>query len=94
MRKWICLQVMMSLMPVALLFAQQKPNVVIIIANQWRGQAMGFIGKEKVKTPFIDSFAKQSFVVTQMTSNFPLCSPARAMLFTGKYPFKNINTVK
>ena len=89
MRKWICLQVMMSLMPVALLFAQQKPNVVIIIADQWRGQAMGFIGKEKVKTPFIDSFAKQSFVVTQMTSNFPLCSPARAMLFTGKYPFKN-----
>jgi len=70
-------------------FAQKKPNLLIIIADQWRGQAMGFIGKEKVKTPFIDSFAKQSLVLTQMISNFPLCSPARAMLMTGNWSFKN-----
>ena len=71
------------------LFGQKKPNIVIIIADQWRGQAIGFIGKEKVKTPFLDSFAKQSFVMTQMVSNYPVCSPARAMLMTGNYPFKN-----
>ena len=71
------------------LYGQKKPNVVIIIADQWRGQAMGFLGKEKVKTPFIDSFARQSLVLTQMISNYPLCSPARAMLMTGKYPIKN-----
>ena len=71
------------------IYGQKKPNVVIIIADQWRGQAMGFLGKEKVKTPFLDSFAKKSLVLTQMVSNFPLCSPARAMLMTGKYPFKN-----
>lgn len=67
----------------------KKPNVVIILADQWRGQAMGFLGKEKVQTPFLDSFAKQSLVLTQMVSNYPVCSPARAMLLTGKYPFKN-----
>lgn len=71
------------------IFAQKKPNLLIIIADQWRGQAMGFIGKEKVKTPFIDSFAKKSLVLTQMISNYPVCSPARAMLMTGNYPFKN-----
>ena len=70
-------------------FAQKKPNLLIIIADQWRGQAIGFLGKEKVKTPFIDSFSKQSLVLTQMISNFPLCSPARAMLMTGNWPFKN-----
>ena len=70
-------------------FAQKKPNLLIIIADQWRGQAIGFLGKEKVKTPFIDSFSKQSLMLTQMISNFPLCSPARAMLMTGNWPFKN-----
>ncbi len=67
----------------------KKPNIVIILADQWRGQAVGFLGKEKVQTPNIDSFAKQSLVLTQMVSNYPVCSPARAMLLTGKYPFKN-----
>ncbi|MEO6915973.1 MAG: sulfatase [Chitinophagaceae bacterium] len=66
-----------------------KPNVVIILADQWRGQAMGILGKEKVQTPFLDSFSKHSLVLTQMVSNYPVCSPARAMLLTGKYPFNN-----
>ncbi len=68
---------------------QQKPNVVIILADQWRGQAIGFLGKEKVQTPFLDAFSKESLVLTQMVSNYPVCSPARAMLLTGKYPFNN-----
>jgi len=71
------------------LLAQKKPNIVLVIADQWRGQAIGFLGKENVKTPFIDSLAKQSLVLTQMVSNYPVCSPARAMLMTGKFPFKN-----
>ena len=67
----------------------KQPNVLIIIADQWRGQAIGFLGKEKVQTPFLDSFSKQCLVLTQMVSNYPVCSPARAMLMTGKYPFNN-----
>lgn len=67
----------------------KQPNVLIIIADQWRGQAIGFLGKEKVQTPFLDSFSQQCAVLTQMVSNYPVCSPARAMLMTGKYPFIN-----
>jgi arylsulfatase A-like enzyme len=70
-------------------FAQQKPNIVIILADQWKGKALGYLGKEKVQTPFIDAFAKQSLTLTQMVSNYPVCSPARAMLLTGNYPLKN-----
>lgn len=69
--------------------AQQKPNIVFILADQWRGQAVGYMKKEKVQTPFLDSFASKGFVLTQMVSNYPVCSPARAMIFTGNYPFKN-----
>lgn len=74
-------------------FAQQKseekPNLLIIINDQWRGEAVGYEGKEPVKTPNLDAFAKESFVSTQMVTNYPLCSPSRAMLFSGRYPLKN-----
>ncbi|WP_316633085.1 sulfatase [uncultured Flavobacterium sp.] len=66
-----------------------QPNLLIIIADQWRGQAVGFEGKEPVKTPQLDKFAKESLVLEQMVGNFPVCSPARAMLMTGQYPIKN-----
>lgn len=66
-----------------------RPNVLIILADQWRGQAIGFENKEPVKTPYLDQFAKESLVLHQMVSNYPVCSPARAMLMTGKYPIKN-----
>ncbi len=67
----------------------EKPNLLIIINDQWRGQAMGYEGKEPVKTPNLDAFAKESFVSKQAVSNYPLCSPSRAMLFSGRYPLKN-----
>ncbi|MCI9846824.1 sulfatase [Flavobacterium pectinovorum] len=76
-------------------FAQNKskskkaPNLLIILADQWRGQALGFEGKEPVMTPFLDDYAKESLVLGQMVSNYPVCSPARAMLMTGQYPIKN-----
>lgn len=67
----------------------QKPNLLLIIADQWRGQAMGYEHEEPVKTPHLDALASQSLVLKEMVSNFPLCSPARAMLLTGQYPLKN-----
>lgn len=69
--------------------SKTKPNLVIILVDQWRGQALGLEGKEPVRTPRIDAMAAQSLVVSQMVSNYPVCSPARAMVMTGNYPLKN-----
>lgn len=69
--------------------AQQKTNLVIILVDQWKGQALGFQKKEPVLTPNLDELSKKSLVLEQMVSNYPVCSPARAMLMTGKYPLKN-----
>lgn len=68
---------------------KKGPNLLIILADQWRGQALGFEGKEPVMTPSLDKFSKESLVLKQMVSNYPVCSPARAMLMTGQYPIKN-----
>ena len=61
------------------------PNLIIIYPDQMRGQAMGFVGKEPVFTPNIDGFAEESLVLTNAISNYPICSPTRASLMTGKY---------
>ncbi|MGY8770265.1 MAG: sulfatase family protein [Pirellulales bacterium] len=66
-----------------------SPNLLFICADQWRGQALGFLGLEQVLTPNLDQLAAESLVLTQAVSNFPVCSPFRAMLMTGKYPHAN-----
>ncbi|SEM72613.1 Arylsulfatase A [bacterium A37T11] len=65
-----------------------RPNIIYILTDQWRGQALGFLHQEPVITPTIDSLAKQSLVLTQTIANYPLCSPSRASLFTGMHPIK------
>jgi len=68
---------------------ETPPNLLIILVDQWTGHALGFENELPVFTPHLDSLSKQSLVLKQMVSNFPVCSPARAMLLTGKYPLKN-----
>lgn len=65
------------------------PNLVIIFPDEMRGQAMGFVGKEPVLTPNLDQLANESIVLTNAASNYPLCSPFRAMLMSGRYSFSN-----
>ena len=67
----------------------ERPNLLILINDQWRGEAMGYENKEPVKTPNLDALAKTSFVSKQAITNYPLCSPSRAMFFSGRYPLKN-----
>jgi arylsulfatase A-like enzyme len=54
-----------------------------------RAHQLGFLGLEPVKTPNLDKFAKQSLVLHQAVANYPVCSPYRAMLMTGKYAPSN-----
>jgi arylsulfatase A-like enzyme len=66
-----------------------KPNLLFIFPDQFRPQAMGFMNEDPVITPNLDKLASQGIFFTNAVSNRPLCSPYRAMLMTGKYPFSN-----
>jgi len=50
---------------------------------------MGFLGQDPVLTPRIDAFAKESLFLPHAVSNYPVCSPHRAILMTGQYPARN-----
>lgn len=69
--------------------SERPPNLLIVFPDQMRGQALGFLGEDPVLTPNLDAFGRDSAVFPQAVSNYPLCSPFRAMLMTGKYPHSN-----
>ena len=64
----------------------QRPNVILVFGDQWRGQATGYAGDPNVHTPNIDRLAGESINFTHAVSGCPVCSPARASLLTGQYP--------
>jgi arylsulfatase A-like enzyme len=78
----------------------QKPNILFIFPDQYRRTSMGFWSQPKfrkylkttpdpVKTPNIDKLAGEGVVFSRVVSNFPICSPYRAMLMSGMYPENN-----
>jgi len=67
----------------------EKPNVIVILTDQWRAQDLGYSGNQQVQTPNLDELARESMVFTNAISNCPVCSPARASLLTGQYPLKH-----
>jgi len=62
------------------------PNVLFVIADQWRAQAFGFAGDPNVRTPNLDRFERTSVNFTQAVAGMPVCSPTRASLLTGQRP--------
>ncbi len=63
-----------------------KPNVIVVFADQWRAQDVGYTGNSQVQTPHLDKLAHQSVIFSNAISNVPVSSPARASLMTGQYP--------
>lgn len=61
----------------------KKPNILLVFSDQQRSTAMGCAGVEAVSTPAMDALARQGSRFTNAVSNTPVCSPARASLFTG-----------
>ena len=66
-----------------------RPNVLIIMADQWRASAFGHRGNPDVKTPNIDKLAKEGEEFMNAVSEMPVCTPARASIMTGQRPLTN-----
>ncbi|MCX6633805.1 MAG: sulfatase [Acidobacteria bacterium] len=63
-----------------------RPNVVFFFADQVRLCEMGYNGGKNIPTPNIDRLASQGVTFTNALSTYPLCTPYRAMLQTGRWP--------
>lgn len=63
--------------------AQQKPNIIFILADDLGYGDLGCYGSEKIKTPNIDALAKNGIRFTNCYSGSTVCAPSRAALMTG-----------
>ncbi|WP_343701727.1 arylsulfatase [Chitinophaga sp.] len=63
--------------------AQQKPNIVFILADDLGYGDIGPYGQQKIKTPNLDRLAKQGMCFTSFYSGTSVCAPSRASLLTG-----------
>ena len=63
-----------------------KPNVLYILADDLGWKDVGFHGSD-IKTPNIDKLAQTGVRLEQFYVQ-PFCTPTRAALMTGRYPFR------
>ena len=69
-------------------FAETKaPNIVHIVADDLGWKDVGFNGCTDIKTPNIDQLAANGATFKQFYVQ-PMCTPTRACLMTGRYPFR------
>ncbi|MBS1856479.1 MAG: sulfatase [Acidobacteria bacterium] len=67
----------------------RRPNVLFILADEWRAQSTGYHGDANVHAPVLDRLARQSVSFDTAVSTTPVCCPYRATLMTGQYPLTN-----
>jgi len=68
---------------------QEKPNLLFIFPDQLRNAAIGINKQDPVITPNMDALANEGIIFSNAQSSYPLCSPFRGMLMTGKLPYNN-----
>ena len=61
-------------------------NLIYVFADQWRYMAQGSAGADPVLTPNMDRFCREATFCDSAISSFPLCTPHRGSLITGKRP--------
>ena len=67
-----------------------KPrNVVFILADDHRFDAMSFLGHPLARTPQMDAMARGGVHLKNALVTTSLCSPSRASILTGLYTFRH-----
>lgn len=63
-----------------------RPNILLISADQMRWDALGCAGDPVIRTPHLDALAARGVRFRNAFSTDPICVPARASIMTGNYP--------
>ena len=65
---------------------ENRPNIILILSDNQSASLLGTYGNKDIKTPNIDSLAREGIVFTNAFATSGVCSPTRATLLTGLLP--------
>ncbi len=68
--------------------SRQKPNIILVMADDHGWGDTGYNGHPFVKTPGLDGMARAGFVFDRFYAGAPVCSPTRASVLTGRSPIR------
>lgn len=74
-----------ALLACCLAVPDDRPNIIVIVADDLGYGSLGIYGEKEIPTPNIDSIAKNGARLTDGYVTCPVCSPTRAGLMTGRY---------
>ncbi|MDC2887550.1 sulfatase-like hydrolase/transferase [Psychrosphaera sp. G1-22] len=66
-------------------FADERPNIIVILADDLGYNDVGFTGETPIQTPNIDELAAGGVIFKNGYVTHPYCGPSRAGLLTGRY---------
>ena len=68
--------------------AAEKPNIILIMADDLGYGDVGFNGNNIIKTPHLDEMANNGIVFNRFYAGAAVCSPTRGSCLTGRHPYR------
>lgn len=68
------------------LTGKDRPNVILMLADDLANEDLSCYGSTRIQTPVLDQFAKEGLKLSSYYAGNPVCSPSRMALLSGSYP--------
>ncbi|MFC2080378.1 sulfatase [Bacteroidota bacterium] len=67
----------------------EKPNIIVLLTDDQRYNALGCMGNDEIQTPNIDRIAEDGLLFTNYYNTTAICMASRATIMTGLYEYKS-----
>ncbi len=85
MRRSFFLALLLAVAPTIAFSAEPRPNILLIVTDDLGYNDVGFQGARDIPTPHLDRLAASGLRCTDGYVSYPVCSPSRAGILTGRY---------
>ena len=82
---WLAILLSLACVPLA----ARQPSILLIVSDDQGYMDLGTMGSPDIRTPRLDQLASQGVRLTSYYAAFPVCTPSRGSLLTGRYPQRN-----
>ncbi len=86
---WMALSMLACQQPLSNREAADRPNIIIIYADDLGYGDLGVYGHPTIATPYLDQMAAEGLKFNQFYVGASVCTPSRAALLTGRLPIRS-----